>query len=217
MSGGIYRIRNVATGKCYVGSAVNFVARWAVHCCLLRQGKHHSKRLQASWAKHGEAAFVFEPLFVCAPALFPLYEQRAIDGLEGYTNGYNGSADAVLTFLGRKHTPETRAKISAMHKGKPRPAHLIEKTVSKLRGRPLSMDHRAKLRDALLGAKHPEERTAKASAGKRAFYATPEGRAVAEGAGAKRKGFKHSPESKAKRLAAYLRAVAARKERSCLP
>ena len=46
MSSGIYQIRCRTNDKRYVGSAVNFGARWSVHRHLLRGGKHNSIHLQ---------------------------------------------------------------------------------------------------------------------------------------------------------------------------
>src|SRR5215468_7946604 len=57
---GIYRIKNVVSGRVYIGSAVNLPSRWKLHRSLLRRGKHHSRSLQRSWCKHGATAFVFE-------------------------------------------------------------------------------------------------------------------------------------------------------------
>lgn len=55
----IYAIRNSASGKVYVGSAVRVLSRWNQHRSLLNKGKHHSQHLQSSWGKHGQAAFEF--------------------------------------------------------------------------------------------------------------------------------------------------------------
>jgi group I intron endonuclease len=59
MARGIYKIINVINNKFYVGSAVNFEKRKARHLWRLRRGDHVNKKLQAAWAKYGEAAFVF--------------------------------------------------------------------------------------------------------------------------------------------------------------
>jgi group I intron endonuclease len=57
---GIYLIRNLITGRVYVGQSINIANRWRQHCDALRKGKHKTPRLQQSWNKHGEAAFMFE-------------------------------------------------------------------------------------------------------------------------------------------------------------
>lgn len=60
MKSGIYRIRNLKTGRSYIGSSRNIPKRWAQHRCDLRAGRHHCVYLQRSWNKYGEEAFVFE-------------------------------------------------------------------------------------------------------------------------------------------------------------
>lgn len=59
---GVYQIRNVISGKVYIGSTVLFTDRKAAHFKELRAGTHHSPRLQAAFNKYGENAFVFEPI-----------------------------------------------------------------------------------------------------------------------------------------------------------
>lgn len=56
---GIYLIRNVVSGKCYIGSSVNIYKRWAAHKDQLRRKIHHSILLQRAWDKYGERAFTF--------------------------------------------------------------------------------------------------------------------------------------------------------------
>ena len=64
----VYRIRNIVSGKFYIGSSSNLYERWRTHRQQLRSGKHSNHHLQASWIKHGEEAFKFEILkeFSCA-------------------------------------------------------------------------------------------------------------------------------------------------------
>jgi group I intron endonuclease len=55
----VYRIVNTASGTYYVGSSTNLYERWRTHRKKLRAGTHPNPKLQASWRKHGEAAFAF--------------------------------------------------------------------------------------------------------------------------------------------------------------
>jgi group I intron endonuclease len=57
MDAGIYKISHAASGRAYVGSAVNIKKRWATHRHALRTGRHHSQKLQRAWSKYGEAEF----------------------------------------------------------------------------------------------------------------------------------------------------------------
>jgi len=111
---GIYAIEHVESGKMYVGSAIDFKARWRVHLCLLNKGTHHCAHLQAAWAKYGKVAFLFRKLLVCSPENLVMYEQRCIDGYKVCDRefGYN-AAPVAGSQTGYKHSPETRAKIKA--------------------------------------------------------------------------------------------------------
>lgn len=62
---GIYVIKNMSTGECYVGGASMVQSRARQHLRLLQTNYHHSKIMQASWNNHGESAFAFELLEHC--------------------------------------------------------------------------------------------------------------------------------------------------------
>jgi group I intron endonuclease len=77
---GVYRIRNITSGKFYIGSSNGIYKRWEVHKRQLRAGNHHNPVLQASWNKHGEDFFKFEILTTCASQEEMLAcEQKLID------------------------------------------------------------------------------------------------------------------------------------------
>lgn len=117
MSGGIYEIVHIASGKRYIGQTGDFFTRWAKHRHRLRKGTHHSPKLQNAWNKHGGAAFRFRALLVCAPKDLLDYEQRCLDGLKPEFN----IAPAAGSCLGVRRGPQTAAH--------------IEKRVAPLRGR----------------------------------------------------------------------------------
>jgi group I intron endonuclease len=50
---GIYQIKNLVSGKLYVGSAVNIARRWNGHVSDLNAQKHRNQILQRSWDKYG--------------------------------------------------------------------------------------------------------------------------------------------------------------------
>src|SRR5580765_4345316 len=128
---GIYEIRNIVSGRVYVGSSHDIIYRFRKHRERLNGGYHSSLRFQASWKKHGQDAFTFTILEVVAQRSDLLIrEQHWIDALDA-TNperGLNvrGTAEGTLGFqhtpeavariraagLGRKHTPEAKAKMS---------------------------------------------------------------------------------------------------------
>lgn len=90
MKSGIYRIININNNKSYVGSTIDFQARWKRHFSDLKNGTHSSIKLQRSYDKHGKDSFVCE-IVEQAP-----YDESIIS-LEDYyityfdskQNGYN--------------------------------------------------------------------------------------------------------------------------------
>jgi group I intron endonuclease len=132
---GIYEIVNTLNGKRYVGSAVDFRLRWNGHRMHLRRGSHHSRHLQVSWAKHGEAAFEFRVIRECERADLIAVEQAAIDSLKPE---YNCCPKAGST-AGYKHTPAAIEKLRAVNAG-----------------RRLSDEHRAAITAGKLGKDRPD-------------------------------------------------------------
>ena len=140
---GIYQIRNLATDMRYVGQSVHIDRRLARERSELRHNKHHNRHLQRSWNKHGESAFIFEPLAAIDPALLALFEQRAFNALNPKYGCYNQGPCMENPMTGQKrgpHTAETRSKMSRA-----------------LVGRTLSFEHRHKLSEAHRGKKPSEE------------------------------------------------------------
>ena len=120
---GVYEIRHVASGRVYVGSAVDVPMRWHIHRHHLRTGTHHSSRLQAAWSEFGAAAFSFT-ILEAVPNKKNLLarEQWWIDERNAayLPVGFNCCAFAGSR-LGSKHSPETIAKLRAAKLGKPAP------------------------------------------------------------------------------------------------
>lgn len=59
---GIYSIRQISTGKRYIGSSVNIKRRWASHKSSLNRNLNFNPHLQNSWNKNGRDDFTFEIL-----------------------------------------------------------------------------------------------------------------------------------------------------------
>lgn len=160
---GVYSIKNVVTGKSYVGSSVDMQCRRRVHFRHLRRGTHHSVKLQSSWAKHGEVAFVFEVLELVPreEGALRAAEQRWIEALGSVAEGYNVCPQAGN--VGRlPKTPEHRAKIGAARRGAkhtPEAKALISTRAKGRKTAPLSAEHRAKIAEANRGkTRTPEQR-----------------------------------------------------------
>lgn len=119
---GVYVIRNIVSGRVYVGSAGSqcsgggFKKRWRKHISDLSKGIHHSPALQLAWVKHGPEAFTFSVLELVAAdgekartkALLLDCEQRHIDALQAVREGYNCSPTAGSR-LGVVDRPEVKA------------------------------------------------------------------------------------------------------------
>lgn len=180
---GVYVIRNLTTGKVYVGSSVNMYKRWFYgHIYQLKAGKHGNRYLQAAWLSHGPKQFVFEVIEVCAVGDDLIArEQFHIDRLKSYLPevGYNLRRVANSN-LGMVTSAATKIKLSIAGKGKPKHAghgskvsagkrgHSVSEETrrlisEKLTGRvlgPYSPDRVRKAADALVGKKFSDERKA---------------------------------------------------------
>lgn len=111
MKSGIYKIFNHITEKFYIGSAVNFKARWTQHKSKLRLNIHPNKYLQSSWNLHGEVAFEFTIIEYCDKSNIPVREQFWLDWFKPYDRniGYNLYTIAGSP-LGTKWTEERKIK-----------------------------------------------------------------------------------------------------------
>jgi group I intron endonuclease len=134
---GIYAIVHIATGRKYIGSAVDVAMRWREHQNALMRNQHHSIALQRAWNKRGRDAFGFRLLLTCRPQHLLFYEQRAIDTWQPVFN-CNKTAGSMLGFrfsdesklkmaaaarrtrnrLGKPHTEESKRKISLAKTGR---------------------------------------------------------------------------------------------------
>ncbi len=164
---GVYVI-STPSGRQYVGSAVHFGTRWSVHRHRLRNGTHHSRKLQAAWNKYGDR-LQFSKLLICARENVVMYEQIAIDALRpalnvapmaGSSLGYRHTSETKAKFAerrlsfgntGKKHSEATKARISAAKMGQ----------VSNRNGVPVSDETKEKIRAALRGRINTPEQIAK--------------------------------------------------------
>lgn len=180
---GVYEIRNTLNNKVYVGSSVNVKRRLAAHRQHLRRGQHATAHLQASWAKHGEAAFEFKQLIVCDKKDVLFYEQRIMDGFKSNQKefGYNKRI-VVETCAGMKLTDEHKAKISAAlprgeahhYYGKRLCDKAYQVAADLKRGKPMADEQRAKISCTLRGKKKHAGFGAKISAAKKGVKYTDE-------------------------------------------
>lgn len=155
---GLYEVINSFTGTRYVGSSSDIISRFHGHRSALRLGKHKNGRLQNAWNKYGKEAFVFEVICLTSESDKIPVEQRLLDGAFGSGEDlYNISPVADGGLTGRKHTEESKQKIS-----------------EKATGRKLSEEHKRKIAEGGRGRKHSEETKAKMSASNKGVIRSPE-------------------------------------------
>lgn len=170
---GVYAIRHTASGRAYVGSAVDVQARWRGHCRSLGRGDHHSRHLQAAWDRFGPDGFALSVLEAVADkADLIAREQWWIDQLNAsfLQAGFN-AAPLAGSVLGIRHSAETKARWSADRKGQPQPwnarKHTAEQNAAHsavMTGRPrkpYTPEARAKLSASKTGQLHSAETCAK--------------------------------------------------------
>lgn len=167
MNCGVYTITS-PSGKQYVGSAKIFYKRWSSHRRALEMGRHGNKRLDGAFRKYGLERLRFEKLLVCSPEDRVFFEQRAIDILKPAYNqqlfaqtpkGVKQSPETIekkrLKLIGHPVSAETRAKISAAHKGR----KFTDAHLAALKRRPKhSAETRAKISAKVRAADSPERR-----------------------------------------------------------
>lgn len=173
MASGVYVIEHIATGRRYVGSAVDLVKRWKEHRRQLMQGRHHSRFLQRAWDKCGPEAFSFRVALLCDRVNLLFYEQALIDFYRPEYNsaptagsqlGFKMSDEAkakmsqaakrTRNFTGHQHSEETKRQISASRKGKvggPRTPELRAKISAALKGKVCPSERRERISASLSG------------------------------------------------------------------
>ena len=174
---GIYKIVNLKTNKKYIGKTMDrFIERYWNHTWKLKNKVHDNKYLQYSWDKYGEDAFSFEVVKVYVDGEdIDALERFYIDYFDTYKNGYNltvggeGTKGYVPTEenkrivgeknrinnLGKKHSKETREKMSKAHKGYVKTSEHRRNLSLSLKGKFVSDETRQKLRELNTGSKSP--------------------------------------------------------------
>ncbi len=90
--GYVYEIRNLVTGKFYIGSTVNWPKRYSEHITSLRKNKHHCTYLQRSFNLYGEGNFKFTVIYALGNNILRQKEQELL--LQYKQKSYNCSLNA---------------------------------------------------------------------------------------------------------------------------
>ncbi|MFH1301180.1 MAG: NUMOD3 domain-containing DNA-binding protein [Planctomycetota bacterium] len=139
---GVYEIRNIINGHCYIGSSTRVAVRMHRHKTALENCRHGNIHLQRAWDKYGEDNFIFRPLLYCDPGNALLYEQMCMDGLRPK---YNIAKDAAAPMTGLNLSKEHRTKISKSMTGKVRTKEHQEKLSATHRGSKRSEEARRRM------------------------------------------------------------------------
>ena len=108
---GIYMIKNLISGKVYIGKSIDIKTRWRDHLRHLRKNTHHSKHLQNSFNKYGESVFVCGIIEEYPKELLDSKEKYWIDYYDSYNKGYNEEIPTGVN-NGRIYTEENRRILS---------------------------------------------------------------------------------------------------------
>lgn len=125
MKGYIYQILNKKDNKSYIGSTNNILTRKRKHFKALKDGIHHNEILQRAYNKYGIENFEFVILKefenISRDELY-LIENEYVQNYESskLKNGYNinDPANKPPNNTGRKHTEETKKKMSEWQIGR---------------------------------------------------------------------------------------------------
>lgn len=153
MASGIYTITCIANGRVYVGSAVDFGSRRRLHLHNLRNGNHHSQKMQRSFNKYGESAFEFALVLECERDCLIAEEQKFINEIRPWFN----SNPVAGSRLGSKATQETKERLRLSHLGKKPSAEAVKAQRAAMLEYAKNPEVRARLAVAALGRKQSQE------------------------------------------------------------
>lgn len=111
---GVYKILCAITGSYYIGVSKNIARRWNEHRRALRQGTHHSLKLQKDYDKYGPDAFVFVVIKYCDYAEAKAIEEATIEVEKPIYNAYT-NGDTLNSRIKEKSTAFERKLIEALN------------------------------------------------------------------------------------------------------
>lgn len=129
---GVYRLKNIISGKTYIGSSQNLSKRFILYFSLktLKAGTGKNTPINKALLKYGYSNFSLEILEYCDPQISIEREQYYLDlcigeynilTVAGSNKGFKFSAEARLNMSGRRHTEESKDLMREARKGKNHP------------------------------------------------------------------------------------------------
>lgn len=161
---GIYQILNIRTGFSYIGQSQDISARCRGHRADLKKGRDN-RNLQAAYDAGCPKDFECRAVVCLSLEFLSEAEDYWIDYWEANGGVYNSMRPGKV-YRGRKHSLESRQKMSKSHMGLP----------SGNLGRPMTTYAKQRLLEANLGRVHSEEEKEKCRIGRLNNPITPEAR-----------------------------------------
>lgn len=135
---GIYIIENIINGNIYIGQSTDIYKRFYEHRYRLSKKYHNNPKLQNAWLKYGGKNFNFRIIHECHRDKLNIMETNYIEQYRKKFKLYNlkdGGSNPKLsketrekirianigrigTMLGKKHSEESKRKISEANKGR---------------------------------------------------------------------------------------------------
>jgi len=155
---GIYAIVNKINNKKYIGSSKNIYQRFIKHRCDFNL-KKHNRYFQYSWDKYGEKKFDLILLEECKQKDLLIREKILIElhNVCDTNYGYNVNSETEKppSWKGKKHSKETKRKISENQKGKKLSEEHKKMIGDFHRGKTISDEQKKKMSLKLKGEKNP--------------------------------------------------------------
>lgn len=169
----------------YIGSAENLKRRIIYdHIPRLTARDHKNPPLESYCSHHGTGSLVWWLLETCEPESTLKREQQYLDSERPFADerrGFNICHFSEATFKGRKHSPETKLRISLLKKGIPCDDETRTKISQTKTGTKLTQEHKDRIRARLKGKPKTQTHIARASTARRKPFAfrSPTGERIA--------------------------------------
>jgi len=156
---GIYSITNLKNDKVYIGSTKNFERRYYYHLNDLKNNKHFNIHLQRAYNIDGEKFFIYNLVEECEDVELIKKEEYYIEKFnscdEKFGYNINSKADRPPSWFGKKHSDETKEKMSISQKDKFISDYVKQRASETHKGKKISDENKLFLKNLNSGEKNP--------------------------------------------------------------